>query len=173
MEHSSHRDSQPAGNMPQLRPITPADNATIATIIRSVLAEFGAAKPGTVYYDPTTDDLHTLFAKPGAAYHVAHTDGTIWGGAGVYPTPGLPDGCCELVKLYLLPEARGLGLGKALIENCFRLAKEMGYTQVYLETMPELSMAVSLYERCGFRYLPAPLGNSGHFGCNIWMVRDL
>jgi putative acetyltransferase len=91
----------------------------------------------------------------------------------VYPTPGLPDGCCELVKLYLLPAARGLGLGKALIENCFRLAKEMGYTQVYLETMPELSMAVSLYERCDFQYLQAPLGNSGHFGCDIWMVRHL
>ena len=169
-----HTDGQPTNSLPQIRPITPADNAVMAGIIRAVLTEFGAAKPGTVYYDPTTDDLHTLFATPGAAYHVAYTaDGAVWGGAGVYPTPGLPDGCCELVKLYLLPAARGLGLGKALIENCFRLAREMGYTQVYLETMPELSMAVSLYERCGFQYLQAPLGNSGHFGCNIWMVRHL
>ena len=155
------------------RQLQQEDNKEIAAIIRSVLAEFKANKPGTVYYDPTTDDLFSLFEHKHAEYHVLEVDGKLSGGAGIYPTEGLPEGCCELVKLYILPEARGKGLGKQLIEECFEIARNSGYQQVYLETLPELKMAMSLYERCGFRYLSAPLGNSGHFGCDLWMIKDL
>lgn len=156
-----------------IRPIQPQDNAIIATIIRSVLTEFNAAKAGTVYYDASTDDLHALFSVPRAEYHVLEVDGKLVGAAGIYPTPNLPEGCCELVKLYILPQARGKGFGRKLIENCFDIARRNGYTQVYLETMPELKMAMSLYESCGFGYLPGPLGSSGHFGCDLWMLKTL
>lgn len=145
----------------------------MAVIIRSVLAEFKANKPGTVYYDPTTDDLFTLFQTANAAYFVAELNGEIMGGSGIYPTHNLPTGCCELVKLYLSHNARGKGLGKVLMNQCFQAAKQLGYTSIYLETMPELSTAVGLYEKLGFEYLKDPLGNSGHFGCDIWMVRQL
>ena len=91
----------------------------------------------------------------------------------IQPTVGLPDGCTEIVKLYIMPHVRGRGLGRALIENCFDVAGQLGYKQVYLETLPELKMAVGLYENCGFRYLDNPLGNSGHFGCDLWMLKDL
>ena len=156
-----------------IRSIRKEDNKQLAYIIRSVLAEFKANKPGTVYYDPTTDDLHTLFQTNNAAYFVAEINNEIIGGAGVYPTSALPAGCCELVKLYLLSQARGTGIGKALIEKCFEAAKQFGFTTMYLETMPELSTAVGLYERLGFKYLKNSLGNSGHFGCDIWMLKDL
>lgn len=155
------------------RPITAADNATIAAIIRAVLTEFGANKPGTVYYDPTTDDLFSLFSAQGSAYSILEIDGKVVGGSGIYPTHGLPDGCCEIVKLYISPEARNKSLGKMLINECFAIAREKGYRQVYLETLPELSNAVKLYEKCGFTYLDKPLGNSGHFGCDLWMIKDL
>ena len=157
----------------EIRPIRQEDNAALAKIIRTVLTEFNAAKPGTVFYDPTTDDLFHLFRTPGSAYWVLEIDGAIVGGAGIYPTPGLPTGCCELVKLYLLKEARGKGYGKQLIMQCFDSAMKYGYEQVYLETMPELSMAVGLYEQCGFQYLNGPLGKSGHFGCDLWMLKRL
>ena len=156
-----------------IRPIAQPDNPVLASIIRSVLTEFGANKPGTVYYDPTTDDLYSLFGRPLAGYWVLEADGVVQGGSGIYPTAGLPDGCCEVVKLYLLPQARGCGYGRQLIEYCFARAAELGYKQVYLETMPELKMAVGLYEQCGFKYLDGPMGNSGHFGCDLWMVKDL
>lgn len=160
--------------MPTIREITVADNAVIAGIIRSVLAEFKANKPGTVYFDPTTDDLYGLFhGVPGAGYYILELDGQVAGGAGIFPTVGLPTGCCELVKLYLMPWARRRGMGRLLINACFDLAQRLGYQHVYLETMPELAMAVSLYEQCGFEYLQAPLGNSGHFGCGIWMLKLL
>lgn len=160
-------------NMIAIRPIEPRDNEAIASIIRAVLSEFGAAKKGTVFYDPTTDDLFHLFGKSGSAYFIAEAGDKVMGGCGIYPTEGLPDGCCELVKLYLLPEARKAGLGKRLIEQCISVAKAFGYTQMYLESLPELSKAVSLYERMGFTYLPSALGDSKHFGCSIWMIREL
>jgi len=157
-----------------IRAIEPGDNASLATIIRSVLEEFGANKPGTVYYDRETDHLHELFSTtPSSAYRVAVQDGKIWGGAGVFPTPNLPEGTCELVKMYLLPEVRGKGVGKALILEAFQLAKNLGYRKIYLETMPELRTAIGMYEKMGFQYLEGPKGCSGHNGCDIWMERDL
>jgi putative acetyltransferase len=156
-----------------IRLIRKEDNEIIASIIRSVLTEFKANRPGTVYYDPTTDDLFTLFTRSGSEYWIFELDGKIVGGSGVYPTEGLPEGCCELVKLYLLPEARGKGYGQQLIEQCFTSAGRYGFKQVYLETMPELKMAMGLYEKCGFKYLTGPMGNSGHFGCDLWMLKTL
>jgi putative acetyltransferase len=142
--------------------------------VRNTLREFGSDKPGTVYFDPTTDHLFELFeAQPRSAYFVATQNETLLGGAGIYPTAGLPPTTCEMVKVYLLPAARGLGLGQRLIEQCFATARTLGYQQVYLETTPEMNKAVPLYEKLGFRYLPGPLGNSGHFGCGIWMLREL
>ena len=156
-----------------LRPIEEKDNAAIAAIIRAVLTEFNAAKCGTVYYDPTTDDLFHLFKKEKAAYFIAEQNGKVVGGCGVYPTAGLPESCCELVKLYLLPEARKAGLGKRLIEESIVAAKSFGYTKMYLESLPELTSAVSLYEKLGFTYLSSALGDSKHFGCSLWMIKEL
>jgi putative acetyltransferase len=156
-----------------IRTIQPADNQALAVIIRNALAEFGANKPGTVYYDATTDALYELFRQEGSIYYVAEENGVLIGGAGIYPSPGLPAGTCELVKMYLTPAARGKGIGKALIEKALAFAKETGYRHVYIETMPELRKAMSVYEKFGFKYLDGPLGNTGHFGCEIWMLKEL
>ena len=157
----------------QIRPIEPGDNVELAKVIRGALTEFGANKPGTVYFDPTTDALYELFRTPGSYYYVATIDQQVVGGCGIFPTNNLPDGTCELVKLYLAKEARGTGLGKQLMEESMRWAKANGYTQVYLESMPELAKAVSIYEKVGFKSLDGPLGNSGHCGCDIWMLKAL
>ena len=156
-----------------IRPIISDDNNAIATIIRSTLKEFNANHPGTVYHDESTDHLSELFTVEGSFYFVAEAARELIGGAGIYPTPGIPDGVCELVKMYLLPAGRGIGLGKRLIQLCLDTAKSNGYRKVYLETMPELINAVPLYEKLGFKYLETPLGNSGHFGCDIHMIKDL
>jgi putative acetyltransferase len=145
----------------------------IATIIRKTLTEFGANKPGTVFFDESTDRLSTLFVVPQSIYYVALWNDAVVGGAGIYPTDGLPEGTCELVKMYLLPEYRRKGIGRALIEQCIAFAKENGFNQVYLETMPELKRAVSIYNKLGFIKLPRSLGNTGHFGCDIWMVKSI
>jgi len=157
---------------PTIRFIEPADNPLLAKIVRDTLAEFGANHPGTVYYDPTTDSLYELFQKSGAGYFVALLNDNIVGGGGIYPTDGLPGDTCELVKMYLLPQARGVGLGRTLIDKSLSFAREMGYQQVYLETMPELKQALKVYEKFGFEYLKGPMGNSGHTGCSLWMLKQ-
>jgi putative acetyltransferase len=70
-------------------------------------------------------------------------------------------------------ESRGLGLGSRLIQTCLEAATKAGYKKVYLETMPELKQALHTYARFGFRYLSGPLGNSGHHGCSLWMLKEL
>jgi len=157
----------------RIRSIQPSDNASLAVIIRDSLSEFGADKPGTVFYDPTTDALFTLFQEPGSFYLVAEEKGQLLGGAGIFPSAGLPAGVCELVKMYLHNSARGKGLGRLLINECLEKAKALGYKKVYLETMPELRKAVSVYEKFGFTYLTGPMGNTGHFGCDVWMIKEL
>jgi putative acetyltransferase len=156
-----------------IRPIQKSDNTALASIIRNSLAEFGANKPGTVFYDATTDALFELFKTRGSHYFVAEENGVILGGGGIFPTMNLPEYTCELVKMYLQNNARGKGLGKMLIQHCLQWAKENGYKYCYLETMPELKQALKVYELFGFHYLEGPLGNSGHFGCDRWMLKQL
>ena len=157
-----------------IRPIEERDNPVLAKVVRDTLAEFGANRPGTVYYDVTTDALYQLFnSKPRGLYYVAEINGEVVGGGGLFPTDGLPDDTCELAKMYLLPLARGKGLGRLLIEKIIEEAKNLGYKNIYLESMPELKQALKTYEKFGFNYLSGPMGNSGHFGCELWMVKNL
>lgn len=156
-----------------IRTIKPADNKALATIIRKSLEEFKANKPGTVYFDDTTDHLSDVFTLEGSIYFVAELGGEIIGGGGIYPTANLPEGTCELVKLYLSSKARGRGIGKLLMEKCIAAAKELGYKKIYLETMPELTVAIPMYKKSGFTHLQAAQGSSGHTGCDVWMIKDL
>lgn len=156
-----------------IRPIQLIDNEPLADLIRTVFREFKIDKPGTVYTDPTTDALYQLFRQPGSAYFVAEEDGALLGGCGVYPTEGLPEGCVELVKFYLAADARGKGIGSKLMQQSIEAARALGYKQLYLESFPELAKAVSMYEKAGFRALPQALGNSGHYACNLWMLKQL
>lgn len=155
------------------RLINETDNKELADLIRSVFREFGIDRPGTVYFDPSTDNLYELFRTEGSVYWIAEENGKMTGGCGVFPTPDLPEGCAELVKFYLLAPWRGKGIGRTLMEKCFESAKKYGYRQLYLESLPELEKAVSMYIKAGFRFINHSLGNSGHFGCNIWMIKDL
>jgi putative acetyltransferase len=160
-------------NSINIRNIHKNDNPTLAKIVKDTMAEFGVNRPNTVYYDPTTNALFELFQKEKAIYNVVEINGEIVGGAGVYPTDSLPDDTCELVKMYLVPKARGLGLGRILIEKCLQQAKDLGYKKIYLESMPELKQALKVYAKFGFEYLKGPMGNSGHTGCDLWMLKEL
>lgn len=156
-----------------IREIENKDNEAIAKIIRQGLMDFDAVKPGTVYYDDTTDNLYEVFRKEKSTYFILLIDGEIVGGGGVYPTEGLEENTCELVKLYLKANFRGKGYGKILMNHCVEKAMALKYQYMYLESMPELNIAIPLYEKYGFGYLKAPMGNSKHTSCDIWMLKKL
>ncbi|WP_163322012.1 GNAT family N-acetyltransferase [Draconibacterium mangrovi] len=157
----------------KIRKVQKSDNKHLADLIRAAFIEYDAPRQGTVFSDPTTDNLYELFQNEKSVLWVAEKDGDVLGCCGIYPTVGLPKGCAELVKFYLLAKARGKGLGTVLMEQSIESAKELGYSEIYIETLPEFDNAVGMYERAGFEQLDKPLGDSGHTGCDIWMIKKL
>ena len=156
-----------------IREVEKEDNALLASMIRQVFKEHDAPESGTVFSDPTTDDLFALFRKSRSVLWVAELDGLPLGCCGIYPTEGLENSCAELVKYYLAESARGRGIGRKLMEKCIISARETSYKKLYLESMPHFSKAIRTYEKLGFQKLSGPLGNSGHTTCNIWMLLEL
>jgi putative acetyltransferase len=155
-----------------LRPITPADDAAVAAIIRAVMPEFGADGPGFAIHDAEVGGMSAAYARPGAAYFVIERGGTVLGGGGVAPLDGEP-GTCELRKMYFLAALRGLGAGTALMGRCLLAARQLGYQRCYLETLTGMDAAQALYIRAGFQRIDAPLGATGHFGCNRFFLHPL
>ncbi|ART80855.1 GNAT family N-acetyltransferase [Oceanisphaera avium] len=156
-----------------LRALREADNAALAQVIRAVSAEYGlSAEKGYSVADPSLDRLSELYLAPAAQYWlVINKSGIIVGGAGFAPLIGEPT-VCELQKMYLLNEARGLGLGKRLAQGVLAKAKERGYQCCYLETTAILPEALHLYQKLGFRPCPR-LGNTGHDDCEITLMLKL
>jgi putative acetyltransferase len=178
--------NRPAPIEAAIRPITPADDPAMAAIIRAVMTEHGAVGAGCSIHDAEVDRLSKSYAAPrsacfvialpgGAASHAGAAGGErIVGGAGIAPLAGCADpGVCELRKMYFLPEARGLGLGQRMLDGCLAAARGFGFTRCYLETLATMGEAARLYERNGFVRIAAPLGHTGHFGCDRWYVRRL
>ena len=157
----------------QIRPIHIEDNQQIAKVIRSVLVDLGVPKVGTAYEDESLDFMYEYYHKPKHQYFVIEKNQEIYGGAGIAPLENGDQHICELQKMYFLEEARGKGLGIQMIEVCLAFAKQSGFQQCYLETMPYMTAAQSLYKKVGFRLISKPLGNTGHYSCPVWMLKDL
>lgn len=156
-----------------IRPIEPRDDAAVATIIRSVMPEFGASGPGFAIHDPEVAGMSAAYARPRCAYFVVERDAVLLGGGGVAPLDGADADTCELRKMYFLPALRGLGAGRALMGTCLEAARAAGFRRCYLETLAGMDAAQRLYERSGFARIAGPLGATGHFGCNRFYLREL
>lgn len=158
----------------KVRRVTAADDAQLARVIREVMQEYGAAGEGSSYHDAELDAVSAAYAGDRAAYFVVVDGDRVLGGGGIGPLAGEESGTtCELRKMYVLPEARGLGLGRQIVELSLDAARAAGYGTCYLETMSSMKEARRLYESIGFISSDRPLGRTGHFGCDAWMVLDL
>jgi len=156
-----------------IRLVEKKDNKDLLQIISSVLAEFNANKEGFAFCDPELQDMHETYSKPGYVYLVAESNGELLGGVGVGPLQGGDELMCELKKMYLAPSARGLGLGEELLKQILTYAENMTYKSCYLETLSSMAKAIQLYRRQSFSFLNQPMGNTGHFGCDTWMLKQL
>ena len=156
-----------------IREIEPKDNPELAKVVRDVIVEMGAPTTGTAYEDKATDQMYETYLKNKAIYYVVEHKGKVVGGAGVAQLDNFEGNVCELQKMYFQPIARGKGLGTKLISKCLETAKELGFEKCYLETLPYMEAAVKLYKKYGFTNLDKPMGNTQHYSCNVWMIKDI
>lgn len=157
----------------RIREIKEKDNHTMERIIKRSLESFGLNIPGTAYFDPQLSSLAQFYKEtPNAKYWVAvNEQDEAVGGVGIAPF-GQMAGLCELQKLYITPEARGLGLSNELMKAALGFAKEH-YTHCYLETLQKLGAANSLYMKFGFHPLEQPLDGSEHNAMDAWYMKEL
>ena len=156
-----------------IREIEQKDNPKIAKAIRSVLIEMGVPKVGTAYADTSLDCMTETYDLPRKKYFVVEKGDAIIGGAGISPLDNYEGNVCELQKMYFMPEARGKGLGSQMMAKCLAFAKEVGFEQCYLETMPYMDDARKLYKKVGFEFIDGPMGDTGHYSCTVWMIKNL
>lgn len=149
-----------------VRKIEKKDDREIERIIRDCLTEFGANREGTAWTDPDLGRFSEIYNTAGSRYYVAEDEtGRLVGGAGV---GGLDDakGVCELQKMYCLPEVRGAGVARELMNAVLKYAAEY-YDACYLETLENMTAAQKFYEKCGFTRIDGPLGKTAHFACDV------
>ncbi len=92
-------------------------------------------------------DLTKQYSKPQGAVILLKIDTKPVGCVGVRL---FEDTICELKRMYLRDEARGKGLGKALLQKSFEVAKQLGYSRMRLDTIASMTSATQLYEKSGF-----------------------
>lgn len=157
----------------EIRPIAKRENEPLENLLRTVMREFDAVAPGGSSEDDELNDMYGAYRGKRSVFFVASRGETLLGGAGIAPLKGGEENTCELRKMYLVSEARGIGLGRKLLETCLKTARAKGFHRCYLETLQHMSHARHLYAKYGFRPLEAPLGNTGHSRCNSWAIKDL
>lgn len=134
-----------------IRAWQPKDRQVAAEVIRSVLAEYGIGwEPDGA--DRDVYEVETAYVQVGGAFWVVEQQGQVMGTAAFYPVNrGL--GTVEIRKMYLLPQVRGKGLGRWLLQRLEQEIVVQGFREVWIETASVLKEAVKLYESSG--YLPA------------------
>ncbi len=155
----------------KIRPIRSEDDLQLGAVIRSCFRDYAATEEGTVFSDPVIDRLSASFAMERSAYFVLDADDEVVGGAGFQPLKGGAQDVCELQKMYIRKDFRGKGWGRALLERCLDEAKRLDFRQCYLESLPELKDALKLYEAAGFNYRVERMGNTGYYGCTLFMTK--
>ena len=101
------------------------------------------------HYDEEAGNPAAKYALPRGRLYLALHDGKA---AGCIVLRPLSDDRCELKRLYVRPQFRGKGIARMLCERILEDAQKTGYMEIYLDTLPELSAAIRLYEKLGFSY---------------------
>ncbi len=157
-----------------IREIEPQDNEQLERVIRAVFPEYKLPMVGTAYEDNETPRMYESYQKENEVYFVVVQDGIVQGGAGIKQLNNFEDDkVCELQKMYFSPIVRGKGYGRKLFQKCLDEAESLGYKKCYLESASQLKEAINMYESFGFKHLEGALGETGHYSCGIWMIKEL
>ena len=132
--------------------IDPAGDAADLQAVATLFQAYAASLEVDLGYQGFAEELAGLpgaYAPPGGALLLARgADGTPLG-CGAMRAMNYP-GCCEMKRLYVVPEARGLRLGEALATALLRIAAAAGYREMRLDSLPSMTGAQTLYRKLGF-----------------------
>jgi putative acetyltransferase len=156
-----------------IRKIRLDDNPYIEKIIKDTFPEFNMPLTGTTFEDKEIPQMFESYQNDNEVYYILEEQGNVVGGGGIKPLKDSEDDICELQKMYLSPEVRGKGYGKFVFNKCLEKAKKLGFKKCYLESASQFKTAIQIYEKSGFQHLEEPLGNTGHYSCGVWMIKDL
>ncbi len=156
-----------------IREIQQKDNAQIESVIRACFPEFKMPLVGTAYEDAETPKMFESYQAKNNVYFVVEKNGEVLGGGGIKPLQDFEADVCEIQKMYFSPKVRGEGYGKLMFAKCMKAAKNLGYKQCYLESSDQFKTAIHIYESFGFKHLEKRLGNTGHYSCGVWMLKEL
>ena len=130
-----------------IRGAQPGDEAAVQELVFSVLGEYGL-KPDPGGTDADLKDLQAFYINRGGVFCViTDADGCIVGCGGLLP---VGNGDVELRKMYVLPQARGKGIGRRLLEDLINTARKQGHARMLLDTASVLKEAIALYRNRGF-----------------------
>ena len=133
-----------------IRSASNQDEERITALVSNVLAEFGL-QIDLEETDADLRDIESSYLKAGGVFEIIEDrQGNLLGTVGLYP---VDESTCELRKMYFVQQARGLGLGKYILERAIAQAKELGFERIVLETASVLKAANHLYVKYGFRPL--------------------
>lgn len=150
-----------------IREATDADAEAVRRFVFPIMEEFGLGlAPGGA--DADLFDIGRHYAGRGGWLELVSDGGALVGTVGMVPQG---DGVIELRKMYLRPDRRGQGLGKALLARSIRRAIDEGYREITLETATVLEAAIGLYRRFGFRREAGETPGCGKTACDqVWRL---
>jgi len=129
-----------------IREAKQSDSESIKNVVFEVLKEYGLdPDPGTT--DKDLDAIDKLYGENGGYFGVIEDLNKVVATVGIFK---VSETTCELRKMYALPNQRGKGLGRKLMEFSITKAKELGFERIILETASPLVEAISLYKKYGF-----------------------
>lgn len=138
----------------EIREAVDKDSEGIKSVVFEVLEEYGLS-PDPTSTDLDLDSIEEYYHQNGGFFGVVEENGAIVATVGIYK---VDSSTCELRKMYVLPNQRGRGLGKALMDFSIKKAKELGFSRIILETATPLREAIALYKKYGFKeYKPTHL----------------
>jgi len=127
----------------------PVDAADAAALVSAMVAEMRDLYDGLDLDAPDMPQAGPAeLGPPGGTFLVGYRDGIPVCGGGI---KALPDGACEIKRMYVVPQARRAGVARALLAELEDAARDLGYRICRLDTGSRQPHAQAFYESVGYR----------------------
>ena len=123
--------------------------------IEKLFAEYKAELNADISFQPediTAEEISKIYSEPNGKIYLAVVENEPAGCLAFHKMKN--ETACELKRLFVKTKFRGLSIGKILIQKAIDDIKNLGYKEIYLDTLSTLKAACKLYEKFGFEQIP-------------------